>query len=54
MRNYQNLKFHMAETYLCNDDLMMNGIPLETVSKMLGTQIYDHDSDLCQGDKPND
>ncbi len=42
----KNLKFHMARHTFATTVTLMNGIPLETVSKMLGhkytttTQIY--------------
>ena len=43
-----------GETYLCNDGLLDERHSAGNSVKNVGTQIYDHDSDLCQGDKPND
>ena len=44
----------LIETYLCNDGLLDERHSAGNSVKNVGTQIYDHDSDLCQGDKPND
>ena len=54
MRNYQESEIPHGETYLCNDALLDERHSAGNSVKNVGTQIYDHDSDLCQGDKPND
>lgn len=52
MRNYQESEIPHGETYLCNDALLDERHSAGNSVKNVGTQIYDHDSDLCQGDKP--